>query len=66
MEFANNPENFRGIDDALSSFQGFQQDLLKYMQSLDTQPSTNAETVAQAAVTAADQGEVVYVLLCVW
>ncbi|KAM7537314.1 hypothetical protein Aperf_G00000063957 [Anoplocephala perfoliata] len=59
MEFANNPENFRGIDEALSSFQGFQQDLLKYMQSLGNQPSTRAETSAQTGMATPSQVEMV-------
>nr|CDS26378.2 expressed protein [Hymenolepis microstoma] len=41
MDFANNSENFRGIDNAISAFQGMEQDLRQYLQSKVHQASSS-------------------------
>ncbi|VDL51930.1 unnamed protein product [Hymenolepis diminuta] len=57
-DFANNPENFRGIDNALSAFQGIEQDLKQYMQSMVHQPSTSVTQTPFVTPSRSDTGPV--------
>ncbi|VDO06782.1 unnamed protein product [Rodentolepis nana] len=41
MAFANNPENFRGIDDAISTFESLESDLRNYLHGPTDQPSSS-------------------------
>ncbi|KAM3174892.1 hypothetical protein ACTXT7_009603 [Hymenolepis weldensis] len=57
-DFANNPENFRGIDNALSAFQGFEQDLKQYIRLMVHQPSSSVTQTPSVTPGRSDTGPV--------